>query len=235
MRNIFFTFFTFIICSQIILINPVSANDGWATSLELKGGSIYSQTEHPSISLIEEKISFDNTGMCTVDFLFKNNSKQEVDLTAGFPIMTKMKLRYYQKENKIIIVDTGPSGSKNFAFDLFSLIYKNKNNIVNLKNKEYSIRGTFLQLKDPNLLKLKHFFTVDEFKKYFSDQFINHVSINQNNSGIKIDKVLLEVKLLKTDKIEKNGRVFYLLPVFHVIHTLKFQALSRSKIQFQYR
>ncbi|MCP4134996.1 MAG: hypothetical protein GY754_28740 [bacterium] len=26
-----------------------------------------------------------------------------------------------------------------------------------------------------------------------------------------------------------------MLPVFHVIHTLKFQALSRSKIQFQYR
>lgn len=68
------------------LIFPVWADDGsWNSNFSIQGGSVYSETDHPDISLEKELLIFD--GEKTVAFFqFRNTTGRQVTVNCGFPV-----------------------------------------------------------------------------------------------------------------------------------------------------
>ncbi|HCL56869.1 MAG TPA: hypothetical protein DHW82_07655 [Spirochaetia bacterium] len=76
----------------LLFLLPLSIfpNDSWYTSLKTSGGSIYSETEHPSVQMKKEALffhPFQNHLLCRVNYLFHNDSQEEVQVKTGFPVI----------------------------------------------------------------------------------------------------------------------------------------------------
>src|SRR6056297_471277 len=71
---------------SLVLAVTVSADDGsWNKSFSVQGGNIYSDTDHPDISLDKELLVFDGEKTTAV-FLFRNISQKAVTVECGFPV-----------------------------------------------------------------------------------------------------------------------------------------------------
>lgn len=74
-------FLLFFICGL-----PLTADDGsWGSTFSVLGGSIYSETENPDISLEKEFLVFDGE-KTVVHFQFRNTSSFPVTQDCGFPV-----------------------------------------------------------------------------------------------------------------------------------------------------
>jgi hypothetical protein len=71
---------------SLVLAVTAGADDGsWNKSFSVQGGSIYSDTDHPDISLDKELLVFDGEKTTAV-FLFRNTSHKAVTVECGFPV-----------------------------------------------------------------------------------------------------------------------------------------------------
>jgi len=70
---------------SLVLAVTAGTDDGsWNKSFSVHGGSIYSDTDHPDISLDKELLVFDGEKTTAV-FLFRNTSQKAITVECGFP------------------------------------------------------------------------------------------------------------------------------------------------------
>lgn len=208
-----------LILLTIFLSNVYSDDGSWNTlHTELKG-NLYSETENKDITLEKEILIFGGLQTPSVEaiFQFKNLTKKELTIEAGFPIELKIPVNYNitqdDGEYYFPINKYGGNGHLGIAEMLFGDKLK-----YNTQNEDYGFTGEsscYFTKKD-----------IDPRKKISAKDYNNFFkfTITQNNKTVKYDFVIIDTK------VQEN----YLIATIHYHHNLSFKPGETSIVKVNY-
>ncbi|MBN1349253.1 hypothetical protein JXJ21_07580 [candidate division KSB1 bacterium] len=199
----------------ILLVLPAAshADEGWWTATRIQGSTLYSEVDHPAISLEKEIVIYDvaqGEESCDIYFLFRNTSNQLVTVKAGFPA-------------EIVIPLT-----------IWSPLDPGEHLVAKLFDKpldEYAGRLWQSIIEDAKTFKLaiRKFIPWNEFEGYnlfWRDQQWIQLAIAQDGINALVDSVFIEARVT-SDSVAKV--------TFHFVHQLKFAPNAVSTVHVQYK
>lgn len=191
---------------------PLTADDGsWNKAFSVQGGSIYSEDDHPDITLEKELLVFDGE-KTTAIFLFRNTSNRAVTVECGFPV--RHEIECYDCGTHLEIPESPYGGAKMTALDWFETVQLY--DPAELDEPAYIL---------PEGILLNDFNNSREFIPYEKAPAEVNFTITRDEQAIPVRDVLLERQASRL-----GASVTY-----HFRHSLSFKPGERALVRVEYR